>query len=178
MPSKENADGSYLQKVSYVFQGETFGELYWGEMAARCGDAEQAYKCRVLQQLERETKERAKRLLLALGGSIEENDSGSARARETAVKLADKLLRMPWIENIRRLSTEISKFTGFFEQLETYARNTQERDLLEALTGHERALKQFVDHELSGSGNRSVEPILIFLEDPPQRGSFIVSAKL
>ena len=57
-----------LRRVTAVFQGESNGEAMFGGLAALWQDPEQAYKLRVLHQLEVETKAKARSLVAALGG--------------------------------------------------------------------------------------------------------------
>jgi hypothetical protein len=154
----------YLERVEQSYQGEVFGEAIFRELAAKCGDPETTYKWRVLEQLERETKERLKPLVAELGGDLEEDPTRFSQGQHLAAKWA----KQSWDEIMLWFRDELPGYVRFFENLEADARD-QDRELLGKVTAHERALLDFAEHEIAGRGDRSLEPVLALLDRPPRR---------
>ncbi len=154
----------YLDRVVESYQGEVFGEAIFRELAAKCADPETAYKWRVLEQLERETKERLKPLVAELGGDIEENPARFRKGQH----LAEKWATQSWSEIMVWFRDQLPTYVKFFENLEADARE-QDRQLLGKVTAHERALLDFAKHEIAGRSDHSLEPVLALLDRPPQR---------
>lgn len=157
---------SYLGRVTESYQGEVFGEAIFREMAARADDPETAYKWRVLERLEAETKERLKPLVAALGGDVNEDPAGV----EKGVRLADKWSQQSWGQIMEWFQSELPKYVRFFEKLEADARS-EDRELLARVTAHEVALEEFAAHEVAGRAAQSLEPVLALLDRPPQRNA-------
>ena len=158
----------YLRKVRRVLEGEVRGEAMFGAMSALLTDAEQKHKFACLHQLERETKARVRRLLALLSpsaGSVAEDPAQAKLGRRAAARMAAR----PWGEKMEISKASLPKYVRFFVQLETHARDADERRLLEALTAHKRALQLFYEHEVAGRGAASLEPVLALLEAPPTR---------
>ena len=154
----------YLDRVTRSYQGEVFGEAIFHDMAAKSADAETTYKWRVLEQLERETKQRLKPLVAELGGDVKEDPSSFSEG----LHLAEKWAQQSWDELMVWFRDELPPYVRFFEKLEADARS-EDRELLAAVTAHEKALLAFAEHEIAGRTDRSVEPVLALLDSPPQR---------
>ncbi len=154
----------YLGRVVESYQGEVFGEAIFREMAERCDDAEQTYKYRVLEQLERETKQRLRPLVAQLGGDVAEDPKGY----KNGAKLAETWSGQTWDEIMGWFQAELPKYVRFFEKLEADGR-AEDREVLAATTAHEKAIAAFADLEVAGQGDRSLEPILALLDEVPQR---------
>ena len=77
----------YLRTLEEFFQGEVTGEALFHTLAEALEDPERRYQMRVLEQLERETKELLRENLRPLGGDIGE----SASARATGIAQAKAL---------------------------------------------------------------------------------------
>lgn len=154
----------YLDRVVQSYQGEVAGEAIFREMGVKSADAEMSYKWRVLEQLERETKERLKPLVAELGGDTAENTSAFSKGRH----IAEKWAQQSWDETMVWFRDEIPKYIQFLETLEADARS-QDRELLAAVTAHEAALLAFAERELAGDRAASLEPVLALLDRPPQR---------
>ena len=155
---------SYLDRVLLSYQGEVFGEAIFRELAEKAADPEIAYKWRVLEQLERETKERLKPLVADLGGDTAEDPASFAQGEEYAAKWAAQ----SWDEVMLDLQKELPQYVRFFEKLEADAR-PEDRAVLAAVTAHEKAIAAFADLEVAGRGEASAEPVLALLENPPTR---------
>ena len=77
------------------YQGEVFGEAIFRQMSADSSDPDEAYKWKVLEQLERETKERLKPLVAELGGDVTEDPTSFSKGQ----KLAAKWAKLSWGPN-------------------------------------------------------------------------------
>ncbi len=166
--TREYLEGSHKEESDYHtyleerFQGEVFGEALFGTMAAACDDPARARKLRVLEQLERETKEFLLPLLEEAGYSGEE----SADRIADGEKLGAQLAKAPWPDLIRGFQTELERFVGEFEHAEALAPAGKE-SLLRHVTAHERALLDFSNREIEGDEAGSLDAVISLLRDPP-----------
>jgi hypothetical protein len=144
------------------FQGEVYGEAIFRVMAERCTDAANAKKLRVLEQLERETKEVLRPAARAAGHSGIE----SAEVARAGAELGAKLAPVPWAMLMTGLKKELEGFVAQFEQAEPLAPPGSEA-LARHVTDHERALLAFVEREIDGrSADESLAPIRAILRGP------------
>lgn len=153
----------YRTYLEEAFQGEVTWEALFRTMASLCDDPEQARKLRVLEQLERDTKEF---LLLALreaGGAVDE-DPAWVKEGET---LGTSLAKSPWLDVMREWEKELRRFVEDFERAEALAPAGKE-SLLRHVTIHERALLDFATRELDGgAAGNSLEAVITLLRTPP-----------
>jgi len=156
----------YLHRVIEAYQGEAFGEAIFEEFALRSDDAETSYKWKALAQLERETKERLEPLVAALGGDVRVGPESYPGGK----KLAERWKNQTFDELMVEFNHTISKYVGFFEKLEADGR-PEDRDVLAAVTAHEKAIQAFAEREVAGLSKTSLDPVLALLDRPPQRGA-------
>lgn len=157
-------NSDYLRRVCESYQGESYGQALFRELAKRTKDPEKNYKWRVLERLEIETKERLLPLVKKLGGNTEEAPENTERGITDARSMAEK----HWEELMHSFDQMLPKYVRFFEKLETMAPE-EDRNILKAVTAHELAIQTFASKELSGEGDHSIEPVLKLLEEPPER---------
>jgi len=143
--------------------GEVYGEAIFATMAETSADAAQRYKIRVLEALERETKQVIARALEARGVRVEE----SAERWKQGEEFGHKLARVPWELFMKGFRPELARFVAEFESAEASA-PLDDRALARHITDHERALLEFTDRELAGRAADSAEPVLAFLVNPPE----------
>jgi hypothetical protein len=152
----------YKTYLEERFQGEVYGEALFRTMARLCGDSARTRKLRVLEQLERETKELLLPALREAGGSGQE----SAERISEGEMLGAALAKAPWAELMRGFRKELQRFVADFERSEALAPAGREA-LLRHVTAHERALLDFANVELDGSqGDRSLESVIALLRAP------------
>ena len=172
--TREYLEGSHKPASAYEtyleerFQGEVYGEALFRTMADLCGDPERARKLRVLEQLERETKEFLHPAVREAGWPGEE----SAERVSEGESLGAQLAKAPWPDLMRGLQKELERFVGEFEHAERLAPSGK-RNLLRHVTAHERALLEFATRELAGGeGIDSLEPVIALLRSsPPASGT-------
>ena len=99
-----------LRAVEEFFQGEATGEALFHALSDALEDPERRFQMRVLEQLERETKELLQENIGLLGGDIGE----SASARATGIAQAKALAAMPWAKVIHIFGREVRKFGRAF----------------------------------------------------------------
>ena len=138
------------------------GEALFGTMAELCEDPEAARKFRVLQQLERETKE----LLLPATREVGNSGDESPERIEDGEKLGATLANAPWSGLMTGFQTELERFVLEFEQAENLAPSGKEK-LLRHVTAHERALLSFAKRELEPNGSDPLQAILDLLQEAP-----------
>ena len=154
----------YLRTLEEFFQGEVTGEALFHTLAEALEDPERRYQMRVLEQLERETKELLLENLRPLGGDIGE----SASARATGIAQAKALAAMPWAKVLHIFEREVRKFVAHFEEVEK-AGSAHGAKLLAAVTAHERALLSFSERESSGTAGDPLDPVIPLLKVVPAR---------
>ena len=136
----------YKTYLEQRFQGEVFGEALFRTMANLSDDPARAQKFRVLEQLERETKEFLLSALREAGGSGEEHCERINQGQA----LGGALANVPWSELMRGFQEEFRRFADEFASAETLAPAGKE-SVLRHVTIHERALLDFATRELEGS---------------------------
>lgn len=154
----------YLRTLEEFFQGEVTGEALFHALGEALEDAEHRYQMRVLEQLERETKELLRENIGRLGGDVRE--SGSARA--TGIAQAKTIATMPWAKFMHIFEREVRKFVARFEEVEKSG-PAQGAQLLAAVTAHERALLSFSTRQSSDAAGDPLEPVISLLKVVPPR---------
>jgi len=154
----------YLQTLEEFFQGEVTGEALFHALGEALEDPEHRYQMRVLEQLERETKELLQENIGRLGGDIGE----SAAARATGIAQAKALAAMPRAKFMHIFGREVRKFVTRFEEVEKSG-PAHGAKILAAVTAHERALLWFSERESSGAASAPLEPVISLLKVVPLR---------
>ncbi len=153
----------YAAYLEERFQGEVYGEALFRTMSELCEDPDRARKLRVLEQLERETKETLLPALREAGGS---GDESPARITEGET-LGASLAKAPWADLMRGFETELKRFVAEFERAEALAPAGKE-SLLRHVTQHERALLDFAVRESEGNDRGDpLAAVFALLKTPP-----------
>jgi hypothetical protein len=150
---------AYDTYVEERFQGEVYGEALFRTMADLCKVPARARKLRVLQQLERETKE------LLLPEVREVGHTGEERAERISEgeALGAQLANAPWQDLMRGFQEELERFVHDFERAEVLA-PPGKGGLLRHVTAHERALLEFATRELAGDErDDALAPVIALL---------------
>jgi hypothetical protein len=159
--SDERSAG-FVQYLIERFQGEVYGEAVFAALADAELDPEARYKWRVLEALERETKEYLARALGERGHAVEE----SAESRAQGEKLGRRLASVPRALFMAGFRAEVQKFVAEYEQAEATAPADGLR-VARHVTAHERAILEFADLEIAGRSAESPAPVLSLLAKPP-----------
>ena len=161
--SHEDAS-DYHHYLEERYQGEVYGEALFQTMAETCPDPERAAQLRVLEQLERETKEFLLRAMSEDGLSADASPERIAEGRTLGAQLA----AAPWTDLMRGFHQEIQRFVEDFERAEALAPPGREA-VLQHVTAHERALLDFATRELDGRpAKESLAPVRALLCDEPK----------
>ena len=153
----------YRRTLEEFFQGEVTGEALFHCLAESFDDSEHRYQMRVMEQLERETKELLRANVVRVGGDANE----SAAARDRGVAQAKAIAVMPWAKFMHIFQREVRKFVARFEEVERIG-PSEDAQLLAAVTAHEKALLAFSELETSGAGD-PLQPIVALLKAVPAR---------
>jgi dimethylamine/trimethylamine dehydrogenase len=153
----------YRRTLEEFFQGEVTGEALFHCLAESLDDREHQYQMRVMEQLERETKELLRGNVARLGGDTKE----SAAARDRGVAQVKAIAAMPWAKFLHIFQREVRKFVARFEEVERMG-PPEDAKLLAAVTAHERALLAYSERESSGQGD-PLQPIRALLKTVPSR---------
>ncbi len=153
----------YAEYLEEAFQGEVYGEALFRTMGDLCEDPVRARKLRILEQLERETKEFLLPALRAAGAD------GAERSERVAdgEKLGAGLANAPWADLLRGFVNELQRFVEEFERAEALAPPGEE-GVVKHVTAHERALLHFASRELEEpDASDSLDPVISLLRTPP-----------
>jgi hypothetical protein len=159
---KDEAAERFREILVLRHDGEVYGEATFAGLAEGTSDAEQRYKWRVCETLERETKELLARELEQRGTRATE----SPERREQGAALGRRLAAVPWAMLMKGLRPELAKFVAEYEEAERSA-PAAGAELARYITRHERALLEFVDRELAGRAAESVAPVVALLAKAP-----------
>ena len=148
---------AYADAIESAYQGELLGEAFFAALAEARSDPEEARKLRVLERLERETKERLLPAVRELGRATDANAEQLAGSRAIATQMGE----MPWRDRLTSMRPELVKLVDTFHEQETLAPPGEEA-LSQHVTAHEQALLDFVDGELAGAPDSlaSIERLL------------------
>jgi hypothetical protein len=152
---------NYAEYVNERYQGEVYGEALFRGLADRADVETLREKLRVLEQLERETKDLLREEVAWLGLDTRESPERQAEGEE----LAKRLSSVPWATFMKGFLAEVNKLIAEFERSETLALAGKEQ-LLRHVTAHERALGQFAELELSGASD-SLAAVKALLKEVP-----------
>jgi hypothetical protein len=150
----------YASYVNERYQGEVYGEALFRTLADHARDEASRSKLRVLEQLERETKELLRAEVAALGLDTRESQERWEQGRALAKRLSD----VPWPSFMKGFLGEVQKLVGEFERSEKLAPSGKE-ELLRHVTNHERALGRFAELEIAGAPG-SLAPVKALLRAP------------
>ena len=153
----------YRRTLEEFFQGEVTGEALFHCLAESLDDSEHRHQMRVMEQLERETKELLRPYVARLGGDTKE----SVAARDLGVAQAKAMAPMPWGKFLHIFQREVRKFVARFEEIERLGLS-EDAKLLAAVTAHEKALLAYSERESSGQGD-PLQPIVALLKSVPTR---------
>ncbi len=162
----DERDDGFLKYLEERFQGEVFGEAIFAAMAEAEPDPDARYKWRVLEALERETKEYLARALRDRGHDAKESEEQRANGE----KLGGRLVAVPRAMFMAGFRTEVVRFVAEYEAAEASA-PADGLEIARHVTAHERAILEFTDHELAGRTTDSPAPVLALLLDPPPPSS-------
>jgi len=114
---RQSAFEAYAAYVEQCYQGDVNGEALFRAMVRASKDANAQQKLRVLEQLERETKEFLRPAVEETGRSVREDPEQIAAGE----KLGTRLARLPWPELIKVFEDSLVRFVAQFEQSEKLA---------------------------------------------------------
>ena len=144
------------------FQGEVMGAALAGALAQSARDPDHRQKWRFLEELERETKERIRAALEALGEQAEEDPTKKRKGKAWATKIASQ----SWTETMINLKPALEKYTRYFEKHEKLA-PADGRLIAQQITQHERAWLEFAICEIEGNTDKSLAPVQRLLDHLP-----------
>jgi hypothetical protein len=135
-----------------AYQGEVLGEALFGRMADRMDDADHAAKMRVLEKLERRTKEAIVPALERAGLSTEP-DPESIKTAEALAEAAST----PWKDLLATFEPITSQFCLMYRRIGEL--DPSEQDAADLLVAHEAALCDFARAEIAGDTETSLDQV-------------------
>jgi hypothetical protein len=138
---------------------ETRGEAICRTHARLAPAADQRAKWTLLAELERTTKEALVSGLRANGIAVDE----SAEKRREGEVFAERAAAAPWLDAMATMRSRILFYLDGLRAMASAAPAGQ-RALASRLLEHEEAWLAFVDRELAGESETSIEPVRAHLE--------------
>ena len=152
-------DEAYQRRLHRFFQGEVFGEAAYA-MAARCTwRIDRKHKLETLRRLETQTKTQLRVIMLQRGMSV--NQRKQYQLLGNAVGTLAAIL--PWRLTLKFLELIICNGLKSLERFLCKA-PLEEKIFAKSVMAHEYAQYEFVQRELHGDENCSLEQVLALLE--------------
>jgi hypothetical protein len=152
----------FIQYLVERHEGEVYGEAVFAAMAENTADREGRWRWRVLEALERETKELLARELRARGRTP---DACALKWSEGRT-LGRTLAAVPRDFLMKGLRGEVVKFVAEYQAAESLA-PADGAALAKHITAHERAILEMIDLELADPAPDSTAPVRALLASPP-----------
>ena len=163
LKSSHSQSSDYKAYLEERFQGEVYGEALFRTIADLATEPERTRKFRVLEQLERETKELLREAVRDAGGSGQESPKRISDGKALGAELA----KASWHGLMSGFQVELERFVADFERAEALAPAGKE-SLLRHVTSHERALLEFATVELEAQqSSDSLASVVALLRSPP-----------
>lgn len=143
-----------------AYNGEVFGDAFFGSLAEKQPDEERREKLKTLQTVEARTATSLRRLITNAGLHPD-----ASVPRQEGEKLAAQVDPESWHELLRGLRDALPQFLTKFERLQEIAPSPNDPALV-ALVNHERAIEKFAELELAGDERGSLKPLEDHLRRP------------
>jgi hypothetical protein len=150
----------YDELLLEAYNGECFGDTFFGALAAVQPDESRREKLRTLQTVEARTARSLERLVANAGL----HTTGAAAARKQGYELAEAIDPENWHAFMQGLHDALPQFLAKFERLRELS--PRKDPALDALVNHERAIERFAALELAGDEKRSLKVLEDHLRKP------------
>jgi len=141
------------------YQGEIFGETFFGLLARRESDSVHRHQLEVLARLERETKLLAEPVFDRNG--FDRGDSEASIA--TAVELAEAFGSLSWDDLLGSIGPITDQFLAKYRELVELCEDPADRSVAEAYVAHEEAIAALARR---GLGQEQGDPVELILALP------------
>src|SRR5208337_3702292 len=159
------ADSAFLKGVVELYQGESMGEVLFGELLRTAENDDQRYKLGTLLQMESETKVRLRPWLFRHRLDL----SGDAAVRAEGLSIAENLGRMIWLQKITAMHDAMrDRIIPRYKEIAAIA-PAEDQEMARSMVEHESALLEMARREMSGMADRSAEPVVALLKCPLPR---------
>jgi len=146
------------------YQGEIFGEAFFGLLATRESDSGHRHQLEVLTRLERETKLLAEPVFDRNGF----DRGGSAASIVTATELADAFGSLTREDLLGSIGPITDQFLAKYHELVGLCEDAADRSVAEAYVAHEEAIAALARR---GLGQEQGDPVELILALPHFRAS-------
>ncbi len=143
-----------------AYNGEVFGDAFFGALAHKQPDEERREKLKILQTVEARTATSLRRLITNAG--LHPDPSAPRQQAETLAAAVDP---ENWHGFLRGLLDALPQFLAKFERLKAIAPSPRDPALI-ALVNHEQAIERFAQLELDGDEKGSRKPLEDHLRRP------------
>jgi hypothetical protein len=136
------SSADYLRRILSAYEGEIYGEALFGDLARSIEPAANRLKMEALAALEAETRRRLAPLVQRYAIDVADETPQIEKGR----LLAAEMKALGWTALIERLGRIVEPAVDRYDALAEAAR-PEDRDALDYLAWHERALLDFVAAE-------------------------------
>ena len=140
--------------LSELYQGEILGEALFDQMLTYFQSPDKQYKLSLLLQLETETKARLRPALALLGIDFKEQ----AEFRKIGLDIASSLKGKSWEETMVTLREIVEPAVSRYKEIASCA-PPEYIEIAEFMVAHENSLYEFLQLELDGKGELSIDKI-------------------
>lgn len=140
------------------YEGEVFGEAFFGALGDAVDDDSKRERLRTLQAVEADTASTLRPLVHAAGIEVD-----AAKTRDDGVALAASVTGQAWDTFLQGLRSALPAFLAKYERLQELAADRDGR-VLANLVAHERAVDRFAELELDGKHDKSVAVLRAHLD--------------
>jgi len=152
-------------RLQDAWQGEIFGMAMYRAIADQQQGAFRRWQWTALLQLEIETGEEMRQLLLRHGLSVTELDE----SRRAGLAEAARIVILPWHKMMNEFADDLPATVDDYRALErTCSFEGRDAEVMHLLVNHEVASLEFAQAEMLGESQHSINPVLSLLKDPPR----------
>ena len=152
---------TYRNGVLDLYQGEVYGEGLFSAMVARAAHPLRRRQFEVMLQYESETKIRLRPLLARLGLPLEEH----ASARAAGLARGAHYAALPWPDFLSEFHASIRRYIADYEAIARLG-PPSDQPMLRSMVEHEQAFLWYLERELAGDSQHSLERIVGLLQHP------------
>lgn len=152
-------------RLQDAWQGEVFGMVMYRVIAEQQQDSFRRWQWAALRQLEFETGEAMRQLLLRHGLPVTEYEE----SRRAGLTEAARIVTLPWHDMMEAFADDLPAAIDDYRALErACAFEDLDAAAMRLLVDHEVASLDFAQLEMRGESRVSINPVLSLLKEPPR----------
>ena len=154
-------DKSLEETLAALYQGEVFGEAFFGQLMKRFQSPDELYKLGSMLQLETETKARIRPVAAAYGVDLAEQIDEQKRGMQLAEIIEGGTWEALIIGLVAPMKDAVARYREFADKMPP-----QLTDFGSMILAHEQALYDFFAKEAAGDREHSLDAVIDMLQNP------------